>query len=101
MIATFARPIAATRKGPVAAVGNRLLPAQTGCEGITVDALPLGTMNYWDSEELAKKTCIAPDVRPPQDGGAGVAYFASREASGITGQVLPLNGGSLTACPRN
>lgn len=75
----------------------RHLAAETGRKGITVNALSLGTMNNWDSEELAKKTCFVSRAGSPQDVGAGVAYFASREAGWVTGQVLPLNGGSLTA----
>lgn len=39
-------------------------------------------------------TVLINDLFPDR---AGVAYFASREASWVTGQVLPLNGGSLTA----
>lgn len=86
---------AASKAGAVGFI--RHLAAETGRKGITVNALSLGTMNNWDSEELAKKTCFVPRAGSPQDVGAGVAYFASREASWVTGQVLPLNGGSLTA----
>jgi 2-hydroxycyclohexanecarboxyl-CoA dehydrogenase len=59
--------------------------------------LSLGTMNNWDSEAMAKKTCFVPRAGSPEDVGAGVAYFASKEAEWVTGQVLPLNGGALTA----
>lgn len=86
---------AASKAGVVGFI--RQLAAETGRKGITVNALSLGTMNNWDSEELAKKTCFVPRAGSPQDVGAGVAYFASREAAWVTGQVLPLNGGSLTA----
>ena len=86
---------AASKAGAVGFI--RHLAAETGRKGITVNARSLGTMNNWDSEELAKKTCFVPRAGSPQDIGAGVAYFASREASWVTGQVLPLNGGSLTA----
>ncbi|MFC5697993.1 hypothetical protein ACFPU0_20860 [Pseudomonas sp. GCM10022186] len=53
----------------------------------TVDALSLGTMNYRDSEELAKKTCIAP-VPPPTAGRRrwrGLLRFARGERDGIAG----------------
>ncbi|MCY1185083.1 3-oxoacyl-[acyl-carrier-protein] reductase FabG [compost metagenome] len=86
---------AASKAGVVGFI--RQLAAETGRKGITVNALSLGTMNNWDSGELAKKTCFVPRAGSPQDVGAGVAYFASREAAWVTGQVLPLNGGSLTA----
>jgi len=86
---------AASKAGAVGFI--RHLAAETGRAGVTVNALSLGTMNNWDSDALAKKTCFVPRAGSPEDVGAGVAYFASREASWVTGQVLPLNGGSLTA----
>src|SRR5690554_2385057 len=86
---------AASKAGAVGFI--RHLAAETGRSGITVNALSLGTMNNWDSDALAKKTCFVPRAGSPEDVGAGVAYFASKEASWVTGQVLPLNGGSLTA----
>ena len=86
---------AASKAGAVGFI--RHLAAETGRSGITVNALSLGTMNNWDSEVMAKKTCFVPRAGSPEDVGAGVAYFASKEAEWVTGQVLPLNGGSLTA----
>ncbi|MGO1499917.1 MAG: SDR family NAD(P)-dependent oxidoreductase [Marinobacter sp.] len=86
---------AASKAGAVGFI--RHLAAETGRSGITVNALSLGTMNNWDSDALAKKTCFVPRAGSPDDVGAGVAYFASKEASWVTGQVLPLNGGALTA----
>lgn len=86
---------AASKAGAVGFI--RHLAAETGRSGITVNALSLGTMNNWDSDALAKKTCFVPRAGSPADVGAGVAYFASKEAEWVTGQVLPLNGGSLTA----
>lgn len=86
---------AASKAGAVGFI--RHLAAETGRAGVTVNALSLGTMNNWDSDALAKKTCFVPRAGSPEDVGAGVTYFASREASWVTGQVLPLNGGSLTA----
>ena len=86
---------AASKAGAVGFI--RQLAAETGRSGITVNALSLGTMNNWDSDAMAKKTCFVPRAGSPDDVGAGVAYFASKEASWVTGQVLPLNGGSLTA----
>ncbi|OEY66290.1 SDR family NAD(P)-dependent oxidoreductase [Marinobacter sp. X15-166B] len=86
---------AASKAGAVGFI--RHLAAETGRSGITVNALSLGTMNNWDSDALAKKTCFVPRAGSPEDVGAGVAYFASPEAAWVTGQVLPLNGGALTA----
>lgn len=86
---------AASKAGAVGFI--RHLAAETGRSGVTVNALSLGTMNNWDSDALAKKTCFVPRAGSPDDVGAGVAYFASKEAEWVTGQVLPLNGGSLTA----
>ncbi|GAC13990.1 SDR family NAD(P)-dependent oxidoreductase [Aliiglaciecola lipolytica] len=86
---------AASKAGAVGFI--RHLAAETGRSGVTVNALSLGTMNNWDSDTLAKKTCFVPRAGSPEDVGAGVAYFASKEAEWVTGQVLPLNGGSLTA----
>ena len=86
---------AASKAGVVGFV--RQLAAEMGRKGITVNALSLGTMNNWDSEEMAKKSCFVPRAGSPADVGAGVAYLASREASWVTGQVHALNGGSLTA----
>lgn len=86
---------AASKAGAVGFI--RHLAAETGRSGVTVNALSLGTMDNWDSDALAKKTCFVPRAGSPDDVGAGVAYFASKEAEWLTGQVLPLNGGSLTA----
>lgn len=87
---------AASKAGIVGFI--RQLAAETGRKGVTVNALSLGTMNNWEgSDELARKIGFVPRAGSPADVGAGVAYLASREASWVTGQVYPLNGGSLTA----
>ena len=87
---------AASKAGVVGFV--RQLAAETGRKGITVNALSLGTMNNWEgSEELARKNCIIPRAGSPADVGAGVAWLASREAEWVTGQIVPLNGGGITA----
>ena len=59
-------------------------------------SLPLGGA-LEGSEELARKNCIIPRAGSPADVGAGVAYLASREAEWVTGQIVPLNGGGITA----
>ena len=87
---------AASKAGVVGFV--RQLAAEVGRKGVNVNALSLGTMNNWEgSEELARKNCIIPRAGSPADVGAGVAYLASREAEWVTGQIVPLNGGGITA----
>ena len=80
-----------------AAIGFILnLSGEVGRNGITANALSLGTMNNWEgSEKIARKTASVPRAGSPQDVGAAVAYLASREAEWVNGQVLPVNGGSL------
>ena len=74
----------------------RNLSGEVGRNGITANALSLGTMNNWEgSEKIARKTASVPRAGSPQDVGAAVAYLASREAEWVNGQVLPVNGGSL------
>lgn len=87
---------AASKAGAVGFI--RQLAAETGRQGVTVNGLSLGTMNNWEgSEKIAAKSCMVPRAGSPEDVGAGVAYLASTEASWVTGQIYPLNGGSLTA----
>lgn len=87
---------AASKAGVVGFI--RHLAAETGRKNITVNALSLGTMNNWEgSDELATRIGFVPRAGSPADVGAGVVYLASREASWVTGQVYPLNGGALTA----
>jgi len=87
---------AASKAGAVGFI--RQLASETGRQGVTVNALSLGTMNNWEgAEAIARKSCAVARAGSPQDVGAGVAYLASEEASWVTGQVYALNGGSLTA----
>lgn len=76
----------------------RNLSAEVGRDGITVNALSLGTMNNWKgSEELAHKITTVGRAGGPDDVGAAVAYLASPEAEWVNGQLLPVNGGSMVA----
>jgi 2-hydroxycyclohexanecarboxyl-CoA dehydrogenase len=87
---------AASKAGVVGFV--RQIAAEVGRKGVNVNALSLGTMNNWEgSEELARKNCIIARAGSPADVGAGVAWLASREAEWVTGQIVPLNGGGITA----
>lgn len=75
----------------------RHLAHEVGRQGITANAVSLGTMNnFGDYAEYAKSTAVG-RTGTPEDVGAAVAYLASREASWLSGQVIPLNGGSITA----
>jgi NAD(P)-dependent dehydrogenase (short-subunit alcohol dehydrogenase family) len=75
----------------------RHLAHEVGRKGITANAVSLGTMNnFGDYAEYAKATAVG-RTGTPEDVGAAVAYLASREASWMSGQVLPLNGGSITS----
>lgn len=82
-----------------AAVGFlRNLSGEVGRQGVTVNALSLGTMNNWEgSEDIARRGTTVGRAGSPQDVGAAVAYLASQEAAWVNGQLLPVNGGSLVA----
>ncbi|WP_203525671.1 SDR family NAD(P)-dependent oxidoreductase [Crenobacter caeni] len=91
--------LAAYAASKAGAIGfMRQLAAETGRQGVTVNAVSLGTMNNWEgSEALAARINPVPRAGSPRDVGAACAYLASDEASWVTGQLLPLNGGSLMA----
>lgn len=75
----------------------RHLAHEVGKQGITCNAISLGTMNnFGDFQEYAKAAAVG-RAGSPEDVGAMTVYLASKEASWMTGQVLPLNGGSVTA----
>jgi 2-hydroxycyclohexanecarboxyl-CoA dehydrogenase len=74
----------------------RHLAHETGREGITANALSLGTMNNYPYDEIAKRTTAVGRSGSPEDVGAAVAFLASRECSWLTGQTIALNGGSTT-----
>ena len=68
--------------------------------GVTANSIALGLMDHvGDAEVVAAMARSVPIGRlgTPQDVGAAVAYFASDEASWLTGQTLGLNGGSTTS----
>lgn len=74
----------------------RQLAHEVGRKGVTVNAVSLGTMNNFGYDEQAKATAVG-RAGTPEDVGALVAYLVSTEASWMTGQTLPLNGGAVTA----
>ena len=86
----------AAKAGALGFVRN--LSGEVGRHGITVNALSLGTMNNWEgAEAMARKTTTVGRAGSPDDVGAACAYLASDEASWVTGQLLPVNGGGLVA----
>ena len=72
----------------------RQLAHEVGRQGVTANAVSLGTMNNYGYEDRAS---AVGRTGTPDDVGAAVAYLASAEAAWMTGQVLPLNGGAITA----
>lgn len=75
----------------------RNLCKEVGPDGITANILSLGAMNNYGYDEIARKVTAVGRAGTPEDVGAAVAYLVSAEASWMTGQVIPLNGGSATA----
>ena len=75
----------------------RNLCKEVGPDGITANVLSLGAMNNYGYDEIARKVTAVGRAGTPEDVGAAVAYLVSTEASWMTGQVIPLNGGSATA----
>lgn len=75
----------------------RAIAAEYGHDGVTVNALSLGTMNNFDGHERAAASTLIGRAGNPDDVGAAALYLCSDEAGWMTGQTLPLNGGSCTA----
>ena len=63
--------------------------------GITVNAIALGPMNNLPEEitDFVAKGIPIKRLGAPEDAGAAIVYLASEEASWVTGQLLPVNGG--------
>lgn len=84
--------------GKAGAVGfSKQLSSEVGRFGVTVNCIALAVMDTFP--EARKSAAGYPIPRPgtPEDAAAAVIYLASEEASWITGQVIPLNGGHITA----
>jgi NAD(P)-dependent dehydrogenase (short-subunit alcohol dehydrogenase family) len=75
----------------------RALAAEVGHDGVTVNALSLGTMNNFDGHERAATSTLIGRAGTPEDVGAAALYLVSDEAGWMTGQTIPLNGGACTA----
>jgi len=69
---------------------------EVAAAGVTVNCLSLGLMDNNDSEwtRAVAKTIPRRRLGSPADIGAACAFLASEEADWITGQVLPVNGGT-------
>jgi 2-hydroxycyclohexanecarboxyl-CoA dehydrogenase len=86
---------AASKAGAVGFM--RQLSSEVAASGVTANCVSLGTMNNTPkAEAIAKHSTTVGRAGTPEDVGAAVVYFASEEASWVTGQVLPLNGGGFT-----
>ena len=75
----------------------RHLAAEVARDSVTVNALSLGSMNNFEGHERAAATTMVGRAGTPEDVGAAALYLCSDEASWMTGQTIPLNGGSCTA----
>ena len=75
----------------------RQLASEVGSFGITINALSLGSMNNFDGHERPAYSTMVGRAGTPQDVGAASLYLCSNEASWMTGQTIPLNGGACTA----
>lgn len=84
--------------GKAGAVGfSKQLSSEVGQFGVMVNCIALGLMNNVPDADLITSKNPIPRPGTPEDVGASVAYLDSEEASWITGQVIPLNGGVVTA----
>jgi NAD(P)-dependent dehydrogenase (short-subunit alcohol dehydrogenase family) len=76
----------------------RHLALEVASSGVTVNSVSLGLMDNvpQDFTEAIARTVPRKRLGSPEDVGAAVAFLASDEADWVTGQVLPVNGGSAT-----
>jgi NAD(P)-dependent dehydrogenase (short-subunit alcohol dehydrogenase family) len=75
----------------------RHLAVEVAPSGVTVNCLSLGLMDNVAGEWAGAMAARVPRRRlgSPADVGAAVVFLASDEAEWITGQVLPVNGGTI------
>jgi NAD(P)-dependent dehydrogenase (short-subunit alcohol dehydrogenase family) len=74
----------------------RHLAVEVAPAGVTVNSITLGGMDNIGAEWAERAAMGIPRRRLGSgiDAGAAVVYFASEEADWVTGQVLPVNGGT-------
>jgi NAD(P)-dependent dehydrogenase (short-subunit alcohol dehydrogenase family) len=79
-----------------AAAFMRQLAVEVASSGVTANSIALGTMQYEGSERTASILRAIPVGRLglPTDAAALCVYLASEEASWMTGQTIPLDGGT-------
>ena len=77
----------------------RNLSQEVAGDGITANAIALGPMDNLPAEfsEFVVRAIPAKRLGSAADAGAAVVYLASEEARWVTGQLLPVNGGSSPA----
>lgn len=84
--------------GKAGGVGfTKQLSSEVGAEGVTVNCIALGMMNTVPNVDKIAKNFPIPRAGTPGDIGAAAVYLASNEASWVTGQILVVNGGVVTA----
>ncbi len=84
--------------GKAGAVGfSKQLASEVGRSGVTVNCISLAVMDTFPEARQSTRGYPIPRPGTPEDAAAAVIYLASNEASWITGQVIPLNGGHITA----
>ena len=73
----------------------RNLSQEVAASGITANAIALGPMDNLPEEivEFVARGIPVPRTGSGDDAGSAIAYLASEEASWVTGQELPVNGG--------
>jgi 3-oxoacyl-[acyl-carrier protein] reductase len=82
---------------------SRALAKEVGSQGVTCNCLSLGSIlsqdRQPDPERLAKQLKRYPVGRlgTPMDVAAAVAWLVSDQASWVTGQTIPVNGGYATS----
>jgi 3-oxoacyl-[acyl-carrier protein] reductase len=82
---------------------SRALAKEVGSQGVTCNSLSLGSIlsqgRQPDPERLAKQLKRYPVGRlgAPMDVAAAVAWLVSDQASWVTGQTIPVNGGYATS----
>jgi 3-oxoacyl-[acyl-carrier protein] reductase len=71
----------------------RHLAAEVGPLGVTANAVSLGRMDNVAADARLARHFPVPRLGRAEDIGAAVVYLASDEASWVTGQTVPVNGG--------
>ncbi len=74
----------------------RHLAVEVAAHGVTVNAMTLGTMEFEGSSRLPNIVRAVPVGRlgQPADAAALTVYLASEESSWLTGQTIPVDGGT-------